>query len=343
MRRLATENRRRCDRLLQGALRLLPASFADDRPGTDYPAGGYPPATALVVVHGQHRLSERPETFWRWITAHEISHMYWGDHVLAQGPDSLNWLMIGMGIRADQEYRRARNITGAGNLEANFGSGILQGRDTTIDVTREQESLIDWNFNNIVEHGKSIAMLNALESVVGRQVFDTVYRRILCDYAGNRLGWRDLQRAAETESGLDLDWFFESWVRSSANVSYKIASKECKDGDCIVKVERTGAMNMPVTVAARFEDGSEQRPHRAPALHRRAPFPLDLAAQRGSPQPGPRPHPRGWSAPHPATGYENPTPAIRRRSIKAARPVPRSSPAEARRCECPLPSCTAPI
>jgi len=54
-------------------------------PGMDYPAGGYPPASGLVVVHGQHRMAERPEAFWRWITAHEIGHMYWGDLVLAQG------------------------------------------------------------------------------------------------------------------------------------------------------------------------------------------------------------------------------------------------------------------
>jgi tetratricopeptide (TPR) repeat protein len=233
-------------------------------PGMDYPAGGYPPASALVVVHGQHRMAERPEAFWRWITAHETGHMYWGDHVLAQGPDSLSWLMIGMGIHADREYRRARGIGGSvGNLEANYVSGVAKGLDTTMDVTREQQSAIQWDFNNTVTHGKSAALLDALESVMGADAFQNLYRRCLKEYAGKQLGWREFQRVAESESGQDLDWFFEQWVRSSDTAAYRVAGKECSaagaEFDCRVQVERTGGMRMPLTVAARFEDGSEQR------------------------------------------------------------------------------------
>jgi tetratricopeptide (TPR) repeat protein len=232
-------------------------------PGMDYPAGGYPSASALVVIHGQHRMPEKPEAFWRWITAHEIGHMYWGNYVLAQGPDSLNWLMIGLGLHADREYRHARNITGAGDLETNYVGGVRKGIDTTMDVTDEQESAIDWDFNNIVEHGKSLAMVNALESVVGRETFDVLYRRILRDYAGKQLGWREFQRIAELQSGQDLDWFFESWVRSSGSVFYRVADKSCasvaQGFDCTVRIERKGSARMPVTVAARFEDGTEQR------------------------------------------------------------------------------------
>lgn len=233
-------------------------------PGMDHPAGGYPPATALVVVHGQHRLAERPETFWRWITAHEIGHMYWGDHVLAQGSDSLSWLMIGLGIHADREYRRARGITvGVGALETMYVKGVKQGRDTTIDVTKERQSSIQWDFNNTVEHGKSAALLNALEAVIGVEPFNNLYRRCLKEYAGRQLGWREFQRAAQLESGQDLDWFFEEWVRSSESAAYRIAGKECSPAggefDCRVQVERTGGLRTPITIAARFQDGSEQR------------------------------------------------------------------------------------
>lgn len=233
-------------------------------PGMDYPAGGYPAATGLIVIHGQERLSERPEAFWRWITAHEVGHMYWSNYVLGQGPDSLTWLMIGLGLHADREYRRARDITGGvGALEQNYVSGVKQGRDTTMDVTEEQMAAIHWDFNNIVEHGKSTAMLNALESVLGTETFAGVYRHCLKEYAGKQLGWQEFQRVSEAASGQDLDWFFQEWVRSSGSADYRVAGKECspKDGGyvCTVRVERMGLMRMPVTVAARFEDGSEQR------------------------------------------------------------------------------------
>ncbi len=233
-------------------------------PGMDYPAGGYPPATALIVIHGQEHLSERPEPFWRWITAHEIGHMYWSNYVLAQGPEDLTWLMIGLGLHADREYRRARDIKGGtGALEQNYVSGVQQGIDTTMDVTEEQKAALHWDFNNVVEHGKSSASLNALESVIGPETFANVYRRCLQEYAGKQLGWREFQRIAEIESGQDLNWFFEAWVRSSANAAYRVAGQGCAPAgnafDCTVRVERSGAMQMPVTVAARLDDGSELR------------------------------------------------------------------------------------
>jgi len=229
-------------------------------PGMDYPAGGYPPATGLIVIHGQERFSERQEAFWRWITAHEIGHMYWGDYVLARGPDSLSWLMIGLGIHADREYRLARDIKGGvGALELEYVSAVKRGLDTTLDVTEEQRAAIQWD----VDHGKSAALLNALESVIGAETFASVYRRCLKKYAGKQLGWREFQRVAEAESRQDLGWFFEQWVRSSGNAAYRVAGQECSPAGgefiCTVRVERLGGMRMPVTVAARFEDGSEQR------------------------------------------------------------------------------------
>jgi hypothetical protein len=233
-------------------------------PGMDYPAGGYPSATGLVVIHGQEHVAERPEAFWRWITAHEIGHMYWSNYVVGQGPDPLTWLMIGLGIHADREYRRARGIkSDAIALEKDYVSGVKQGFDTTMDVTEEQMAAIKWDFNNTVEHGKSTAFLNALESVIGAETFASIYRRCLKEYAGKQLGWREFQRISEIESGQDLDWFFEEWVRSSGSADYRVAGQECSPAgglfNCTVRVERLGLMRMPVTVAARFQDGSEQR------------------------------------------------------------------------------------
>ena len=238
---------------------LYPHNSLTIIPGGDTPVGGYPVATAIVAIHGQERMKEKPDDWWRWITAHEIGHMYWSEHVLAQGPDSLNWLMIGLGIHADQKYRRARGIKDAGELWKNYVQGVQKGYDTTMDLTEQQQDAVQWDLNNIVIHGKSSALMNALESAIGTKTFDAVYRRCLVEYAGKRLGWRDFQRVAEQESGQDLDWFFEQWVRSPAYADYKAADQACSNGSCTARVEKRGTMYMPVTVAARFEDGTEQR------------------------------------------------------------------------------------
>jgi len=46
-------------------------------PGAPRPMGGYPFASAMVVIHGQEKFKEMPLLHWKWITAHEIGHQYW--------------------------------------------------------------------------------------------------------------------------------------------------------------------------------------------------------------------------------------------------------------------------
>jgi tetratricopeptide (TPR) repeat protein len=221
----------------------------------DYPAGGYPVAAAMVEIHGEEQMDKKPEAHFRWITAHEIGHMYWSQYVLAAGEDDLNWLMVGLGIFADREYRRARGIPEPiGLLADNYTGGLAQGIDTTMDLTAEQEEVISWEYNNVVEHGKSSAMMDALESNIGAGVFDRAYRRTLREFHGRRLGWRDFERICEEESGEDLDWFFESWVRTNQYAFYRAVKTSSGEVDVVSE----GTLRERVPVVATFEDGTQQ-------------------------------------------------------------------------------------
>jgi len=72
----------------------------------------------------------------------------------------------------------------------------------------------------------------------------------------------DFQSVCEEESGQDLDWFFDQWVRSSRFLSYEITSRECTpSGDGYrteIQVARRGTLDMPVPVTVFFADGTEQ-------------------------------------------------------------------------------------
>ncbi|MHC4574479.1 MAG: gluzincin family metallopeptidase, partial [Planctomycetota bacterium] len=64
-------------------------------PGHDEPKGGWPIATGIVSIHGMQTMSKQNlnwymDTHWRWITAHEIGHQYWGEYVLEK--DKPGWL-----------------------------------------------------------------------------------------------------------------------------------------------------------------------------------------------------------------------------------------------------------
>ncbi len=232
-------------------------------PGSDRPMGGYPVAPTIVAIHSMHRFDEKPRAYWQWIIAHEIGHQYWGEYVLEK--DNPGWLWIGLGIYADREYSRARNLGSQRHREFidAYTAGVRSGYDTTMNISQEQLSGIGFDFNSVVIHGKGYSVISALDCVLGRDVFDRIYRRCLKDFAGRRLGAREFQAVCEEETGRDLEWFFEQWMNSNRCLSYDITAKACeKQGDSYIsriRVERLGDLKMPVPLVARFAEGTSQQ------------------------------------------------------------------------------------
>lgn len=234
-------------------------------PGASRPMGGYPFAPGIVVIHGQEQYASKPLLHWQWITAHEIGHQYWGECVLGEPipfHSYFNWLMIGMGVHADREYVRARGL-GLDKHEAmldRYRTGVRNWNDTTMEGRTAPAS---FDFNNVVIHGKGFATVSALGNLLGKEPFERVYERCLEEFAGRPMDSGDLQALCEAESGQDLAWFFDAWVRSDHFLSYEIASQDCvRQGDVYettVRVKCLGTLRMPVPVEVRFLDGKAQR------------------------------------------------------------------------------------
>ena len=244
---------------------FYPHSVLSIIPGMNRPAGGYPVATGIVAVHGMEQLDSKPKLHWQWITAHEIGHEYWGEHVLSEDPDdAFDWLMIGLGIYADREYVRAAGLSLDKHREimSRYIKGMQSGLDTTIALSPGQSSKIIFDFNSVVRHGKSFSVISALDCILGKKVFGKIYRNCLREFSGRRLGINDFKAVCEKEVGQDLGWFFDQWVKSNKFLSYEISSQRCtKQADHYiseVEVKCLGDLKMPVPVVAYFEDGSSQ-------------------------------------------------------------------------------------
>lgn len=224
--------------------------------------GGFPFATNIVSIHGQERFDEKPQDFWRWITAHEIGHQYWGEYVLEA--DNPGWLWIGLGIYADREYSHARGLSE--EIHQGFFNRYIQGMrdgvDTTVERPLEQLATINFDHNNNVIHGKGFAIISALESVIGCDAFRRAYQRCLQTFGGKRLGARKFQEVCEEETARDLEWFFKQWLRTNRYLSYWITniekSHQTNRHIATVRVEQMGNLEMPIPLEARFEDGSHQ-------------------------------------------------------------------------------------
>lgn len=244
-------------------LGFYPFEFLYIIPGGPGRWGGYPFATGIVVIHGEETFKEgEPLTHWQRITAHEIGHEYWGEWVL--DPENPAWVWIGMGIFADTEYILDRGIDPERRQSwmSNYLNGVSMHYDTTVDIPPAWLSRIQYDHNNTVIHSKGFSIVSALDVVLGRETFERIYKKCLQVYGGKRLGWRELRRFFEIESGQNLEWFFDQWVRSSEYLCYKIEAMGSEpDGEdylSTVRVRQMGTMTMPVPVKAVFQDGSEQ-------------------------------------------------------------------------------------
>jgi tetratricopeptide (TPR) repeat protein len=249
-------------------LGIYPFKFLYIIPGGPGPWGGYPYASGIVVIHGQQKFSSMPLLHWKWITAHEIGHQYWGEYVMSDDYPydyTASWLMIGMGIRTDKSWVLSRNLGLDKHLTFfdRYLDGVKKRYDTTVGAPPSLMKTQKFDLNNVVIHGKGFSILSALESVLGKESFEAILKRCLKDYGGRRLGWRDFWKLCEQESGQNLSWFFEPWVRSNKYLCYQITSRDsAQDKDRFVtqiRVESAlDSIQMPIPVEAVFEDGSSQ-------------------------------------------------------------------------------------
>ncbi|MCP4157760.1 MAG: M1 family metallopeptidase [bacterium] len=244
---------------------FYPGSTISLVPGGPGAWGGYPMATNVVVIHGMQVFPQKKERHWKWITAHELGHQFFIEHVLEK--ESHRWLVIGLGIYADREWSAARNPGDFAhkNFMDRFIAGVNKRNDTTAVLHRDALELLDFDFNNVVVHGKGYCIIAALELLMGKEPFYRVYIRLLKEFQGRPLSTGDFQRVCEEVCGQNLDWFFSQWVYSSRFISYSIISQSCdnvpdKPGSYVstVSVKNAGDMEMPIPVRAYFNDGSSQ-------------------------------------------------------------------------------------
>jgi len=243
-------------------LGFYPFPFLNIIPGGAGRWGGYPVATGIVAIHGLETYvdGESPR-HWQHITSHEIGHQYWGEWVL--DADAPAWTWIALGIFADTEFMTVRGFDPdrrAGWM-GNYLNAVPLYYDMALDAPPDREDAVHFDFNNTVIHSKGPAAVFALDSVLGRETFMRVYTRVLRESTGRLFGWRDLRAVAEAESGQNLAWFFDAWVRSNQYLCYGVEAKDCREdgtGGFVseVRVRRLGTMSMPVPVQAVFEDGS---------------------------------------------------------------------------------------
>ena len=68
----------------------------------------------------------------------------------------------------------------------------------------------------------------------------------------------DLIRIMEKESGMELDWYLETFVYTTKTIDYGIGAVSTNGTETMVKLERIGDMMMPVDLYVEYADGTSE-------------------------------------------------------------------------------------
>lgn len=109
---------------------------------------------------------------------------------------------------------------------------------------------------------KTHAILNMLEYVVGDSVFARIMRAYCLKYRLARPTTEGFIRICRDVSGMELDWFFDEWLRTTKTCDYALDDYSSVRSDAgfasSISLHRSGDAVMPVDVELTYANGDRQ-------------------------------------------------------------------------------------
>src|SRR2546425_501568 len=106
---------------------------------------------------------------------------------------------------------------------------------------------------------KPALMLSILrDAVVGRAEFDRAFREYAHRWKGKHPQPADFFRTMSDLTGRDLDWFWRSWIYTTARLDQAVDSVRARDDSTFLYLSNRAQMVLPVTLELRYADGTTE-------------------------------------------------------------------------------------
>ena len=194
--------------------------------------------------------------------AHEAAHSWFGGMITAN--DS-KWLTEGFATYAGVMYLENLDSSLARDALSSKRKEYLKvkstGRDKAILSAKGE---YDDVFHATV-YSKGALVLHMLRSVVGEETFSQILRDYVEGYRGGSASVADFQALSENVSGMELEWFFDQWLRSTVVPDYYFETAETEfDGSvytvqAVVGESSTADFKMPVDIIFVTDKGNTSK------------------------------------------------------------------------------------
>ncbi len=171
----------------------------------------------------EHQTLTGQGTFSESVTAHELSHQWWGDMITCKTWCHV-WLNEGFATYAESLWEEWKS--GTQDLTAYFNTmqsnkPLKSSIGGTVYVPPEDTDDIGRIFNREMSYRKGAWVLHHLRHVVGDGVFYEILANYRNAYAFSSATTEDFAAVASNTAGTDLTWLFDQWVYQPGWPSYQ--------------------------------------------------------------------------------------------------------------------------
>ncbi len=185
--------------------------FVDDKYGIyNFPFGG---GMEHQTMTGQGGFNE-------YLTAHELSHQWWGDAVTCK---TWNHIWLNEGFASYAEALWAEHKAGSSGLPAlkSYMAGMRYTGSGSVYVYDDEVDELWEIFNGSTSYNKGAWVVHMLRGVLGDDNFFDAIAAYRATFEGSAATTEDLQAICEDfYDGESLDWFFAEWVYGERAPSY---------------------------------------------------------------------------------------------------------------------------
>ena len=214
--------------------------------GMEYPTVIYCPS-----------LRKREDQYW--VLMHELGHQWFPMQV---GSDERRYPWMDEGFNTFADYDAAEAFfkgtpyadSVRRELLAAYAATAIPGSEQPMITKPDEVRELYWT-----AYQKPALMLTILrEAVIGREEFDRAFREYARRWKGKHAQPVDFFRTMSDLTGRDLDWFWRSWIYTTARLDQAVDSVRTRDDSTFLYLSNRAQMVLPVTLELRYADGTAE-------------------------------------------------------------------------------------
>ncbi len=193
----------------------------------------------------------------QWVIAHEFGHE-WFPMIVGSNERLYPWMDEGFNTFIDLGNAASyfRGTPYGDSIEVHplhlYADHAKPGEEQPLITNPTQVRDLFW-----VGYQKPALMMQTLRyEVLGKERFDKAFREYIKAWAFKHPTPADFFRMMRDESGMDLDWFWRSWIYSTSRLDVAVDSVGARGDSSVVYLSNRGTMVLQAEISLLFADGA---------------------------------------------------------------------------------------